>query len=279
MTTKCLVVRGDAMSAVDDPLELLSIEANADGSFRGRCIDGVTGRVFGGHVLAQSIRAGMLSIGDRRALAAVHCHFVSPSRSDIPIEYEADPIKTGRSLDVVTITARQTGRVMMHSFLSTHELEPSPEYADSMPDGPQPESLESDPRAPHDTNPLVRAPFDLRYVTEPGIHAAREDLWFRTRRPVSSDAHGDHSALLAYAVDFMVSRSAHLGLPDNMAAIGASLDHAMWFHRPFRIDDWLFVRSQASSFAGSRSLATSQIFDRQGRLVATASQSALIRAA
>lgn len=267
------------MSAVDDPLELLALSDRRGGRFTGRCIDGVVGRVFGGHTLAHAIRIGDLATGSRRDVAAVHCHFVAPAQSAIPVEYDSKAIKRGRALDVVTVTARQRSLVTFHAFLNTQAHEPSPEYADAMPDAPAPELLETNPRAPHDTNPMVRAPFDLKYITEPRAHPAREDIWFRTHNTVASDAPNDHAALLAYAVDFMVSRSAHHGLPKSMAATGASLDHAMWFHRPFRVDDWLFVRSEASNFASSRSLATSQVFDRHGRLVATASQSALIRAA
>jgi acyl-CoA thioesterase-2 len=124
----------------------------------------------------------------------------------------------------------------------------------------------------------VRAPFDRRPVPlPPDVNPAREDHWIRTHSPVRSANPNIHAALLAYATDFLVSRAAHAGMPRDAAVLGASLDHAMWFHRPFRADQWLLVSSTASIYTGSRSLSTCQVFDADGALVATATQEALIR--
>ena len=166
---------------------------------------------------------------------------------------------------------------MLYGFATTHTVEATLEVADPMPDVAGPDDVAETDRTPPGTNPSVRAPFELRYLATSG-QAAREDVWIRSRAPVDSDAQVDHAALLAYAVDFLVTRSAHAGLPPSISLVGASLDHAMWFHRPFRVDDWLLVSSVMSSYADSRSLCSCRVFDLTGALVASATQEALIRA-
>lgn len=265
---------------VDDPLELLDVSASGPGSYRGRCIDGSIGRVFGGHALAQTIVAGALAAGAERDIDAVHVSFVRPASSSDPLDYRADVVKSGRALDVVGVRAEQAGAVMLFGFVTTHVSEPSIEFGVTAPSTPGPADLPRSRFRPPGTNPGVRAPFDLRYITDPESHgAAREQLWLRTEARVRSDRQVDHAALLAYSVDFLVTRAAHVRLPETMPIVGASLDHAMWFHRPFRIDEWLLVTSETSTYAGSRSLSTSQVFDRSGALVASATQEALIRSA
>jgi acyl-CoA thioesterase-2 len=265
-----------------DPLGLIRLDAVDELRFSGMCIDGRIGRVFGGQTLAQALRATSLALSETRAPNSLHAYFISPGRSDAPVEFAVAPIKSGRSLDVADVRAEQDGRTLLSAIVSFHGVEESIEFQVAMPDVPPPEDLESSVYRPPHTNPAVRAPFDIRYppsTTAAGASRAPAQVltWIRTHAPVRSDAPVDHAALLAHAVDFLLTRAAHVALDDAPAHIGASLDHAMWFHRPFRMDEWLMVSSEALTFAGSRSLCTAHIFMRDGRLVATASQEALIR--
>lgn len=269
-----------AVTGVDDPLKLLRLERAEPGLFLGRCVDGAIGRVFGGHALAQSIAAASAASGSGRDIDAVHVSFVRPASPLIPMEYRTEVAKAGRAIDVIGVRTEQGGVPVMLGFVTTHEPEPSLEFGVEGPETLGPESVQRSRYHPPGTNPAVRAPFDLRYLTDPeATGVAREDVWLRTESAVRSDRQPDHAALLAYAVDFLVTRAAHAALPSTMALVGASLDHAMWLHRPLRVDDWLLVTSESSTFADSRSLSTCRVFDRAGTLVATATQEALIRPA
>lgn len=266
-------------TGVDDPLELLTVEEDGLGRYTGMSREGAYGRAFGGSVLANALRAATLAVGDSRAVESIHASFVSPADPRMPVNYRTEVIKSGRALDVAAVRAEQGARTVFFGFVTSHDAEASIDFGDRAPDVPPPEGLESTHFVPRGTNGNVRSPFDRRPVPLPvGSKRAREDHWIRTSAPVRSDNPNVHAALLGYATDFLVSRAAHAGMPGDAEVLGASLDHAMWFHRPFRLDDWLLVSSTASIYAGSRSLSTSQVFDRSGALVATATQEALIRA-
>jgi acyl-CoA thioesterase-2 len=269
----------DTETGVDDPLELLTVEEDGPGTFTGMSLEGKYGRAFGGSVLAHALRAATRAVGDVRAVESIHASFVSPADPSVPVTYRTEVIKSGRALDVAGVRAVQGDRTVFYGFVTCHDAEATIEFGDRAPDVPSPDDLDSTHFVPRGTNGGVRSPFDRRPVPlPPGARRAREDHWIRSHAPVHSDNPNDHAALLAYASDFLVSRAAHAGMPGEAIVIGASLDHAMWFHRPFRIDDWLLISSTASIYTGSRSLSTSQIFDRSGALVATATQEALIRA-
>jgi acyl-CoA thioesterase-2 len=257
-------------------LDLIALEREGEGRFSGISLEGAIGRVFGGQMLAQAIRAVSHSIGDRRPVHSFHASFVRPALPTVALDYSTEVIKSGRSLDVVDFRARQSGRVMLLGFASAHEPEPSREAGPTMPLVVGPDELPSSDFAPRGTNAAVRAPFDRRYVpSAPGSRT--QDVWVRTRGRVESDCPIDHMALLTYAVDFLLTRAAHVALPE-ISVVGASLDHAMWFHRPFRIDEWLLISNTMVAFSDSRSLCTCSVFDRSGEVVASATQEALIRA-
>jgi acyl-CoA thioesterase-2 len=269
-------------TGIENPLHLISLSEEGVGHYSGCSIDGAIGRVFGGQALAQTVRAASYAIGDQRPVSSLHAYFVSPALSSIELQYSTNVIKSGRSLDIVSVTAEQGGRTLLAGLVSTHEPELSESFQLTMPSVPDAETLTNSSFIPPGTNPNVRAPFHLRYVTQKdvkreGPDSRRIDVWIRTRNAVPSDAAIDHTALLVYAVDFLVTRAAHAGLANDIAMSGASLDHAMWFHRPFRIDDWLLVSSDSLSFADARGLSSCHVFNRKGELVATATQEALIR--
>jgi len=268
-----------AHRGVDDPLDLLGLEPLADGLYSGRCIDGALGRIYGGHTIAHTIIAAAAA-GGRRPVTSVHVGFVRPGAPEEPVVYRTRIAKAGRSLDIVSVQAEQYGTTTVLGFAAMHEPESGADVAETMPAVPGPEGLVPSNRRPARSHPGVRAPFDIRYVPP---HAARElegeAVWIRTRGRVDSTHQPDHAALLAFATDFLITRAAHLRMPRSLDFAGASLDHAMWFHRPFRADEWLLVWSRCSSFAGSRSHSTSMVFNAAGDLVATAAQEGLLRAA
>lgn len=262
-------------SYIEQPLGLLQLERLGPRQYAGNCIDGAVGRVFGGHTLAQAVRAASLAIDDRRPIHSFHATFLRPGSSATPMIYSTEILKKGRSLDVVGFRAEQSSSLMLFGFASAQAPEPSVHSAISMPSVADPESLAASAFAPTGTSSSVRAPFDRRYLPSPPGFLGKQ-LWVKSHSEVASASAIDHTALLAYVVDFLVTRAAHVAMP-TLPQVGASLDHAMWFHRPFRVDEWLFVSSEMTTFSDSRSLCTCHVFDRDGTLVATATQEALIR--
>lgn len=263
-------------------LALIDVTERTAGHYEGVCIDGTIGRVFGGQALAQALRAASATVDDARPVHSLHAYFVSPGRSAEPIDYRTRAVKTGRTLDVVSVESAQAQRTLVTAQASFHHPEDGATFQLPMPRVADPDELPPSPYVPPGTNPAVRAPFDVRYaeVRTDGSApraAAEVNSWVRTRNSVDSDRSIDHAALLVFSIDFLLTRAAHVALGDSSPQVGASLDHTMWFHRPFRSDDWLLVSSEGIVFAGSRSLCTAHVYTRDGTLVATATQEALIR--
>lgn len=265
------------MTTIDGPapLELVALAAQSRILYTGVCLEGGPGRVFGGQVLAQAMCAVSQTIDDRRPIHSLHASFVGPAAPGIPLEYGTEVIKSGRAFDVVEFRARQSGKVTLVGFTSAHEGEPSVGFSQAAPAVLDAEELPRSSFTPAGANPTVRSYFDRRYLPS-SSESAEQNVWVRTRRHVDSDSRVVHSALLAYAVDFLLTRSAHVRLP-KLPSLGASLDHSMWFHRGFRIDEWLLISNRVVSFSDSRSLCLCSVFERSGLLVASASQEALIR--
>jgi acyl-CoA thioesterase-2 len=262
---------------------LLHVDPINPDSFRGRARAALGTRVFGGHILAHAVRASSSTHPAGRPVNSLHAHFLGAAHAGFDIDYDVGSLKRGRSFDVDHVVARQRDRPIMVCTISFHSAENGSDYQVEMPQVPAPAALESVAYLPPGTHPEVREPFELRYTdgrfrdedgpdAEPSLHT-----WVRARRPAPSAAQTDHAAMLAYAVDFLVTRVAHMPVRDKAALVGASLDHAMWFHRPFRVDDWLLVSCTTSTLAGARSLSRAEIFDQEGHLVATAVQEALLR--
>lgn len=266
-----------------DPGALTRVERLDQHTFSARCLDGASGRIFGGQSLAQAMQAASMALDHRRPPNSLHIYFVAPGRPDEEVVYTTEVVKRGQAIDIVLVTAHQGTRTILSGHASFHEPEGSTDFQPAMPDAPLPHTLPESDYVPDGTNRLVRRPFDVRYVDErfrdeSGPQAPLQDVWIRTRRPVASDLAIDHAALLVFAVDFLVSHTSHMPLRgDNAPGVGASLDHGMWFHRTFRADEWLLVSNLGISYAGARALSQCTVFDMNGTLVATATQEALIR--
>lgn len=283
---------------VSELLELLALERLEDNLFRGQSCDIGTKYVFGGQVLGQALSAAQATMDDppatTRAAHSLHAYFLRAGNIDHPIVYEVDRTRDGGSFSVRRVTAIQHGKVIFFCAASFQRAESGAEHQTSMPDAPRPEEVP--PAQPLPEHVLARlpgkirrwldrnGPFEFRPLhprdeLNPGRQPPRQQLWFRLSAQIG-DAPELHRALLAYASDFQL-----LGTATFPHAIGyyqpgvqmASLDHALWFHRPFRIDDWLLYAIDSPSAQDARGLARGQIFSQDGRLVASTCQEGMIR--
>lgn len=282
---------------VSELIELLSLERLEDNLFRGQSRDIGTKYVFGGQVLGQALSAAQATVeggsGSRRA-HSLHAYFLRAGNIEAPIVYEVDRTRDGGSFSVRRVTAIQHGRVVFFCAASFQAEEEGAEHQLSMPEVPQPEDIAPAPPVPAEVMAALppkvqrwmsrRGPFEFRHVyprdeLNPPKRPPFQQVWCRLSEPVG-DSPELHRALLAYASDFQLLGTATYphGISYYQPNVQmASLDHALWFHRPFRADDWLLYSIDSPSASGSRGLARGQIFDRQGRLVASTAQEGLIR--
>ena len=272
-------------------LDLEEIEKNI---FRGRSRDIGTPSVFGGQVLAQALVAAARTVEAGRTPHSLHGYFILPGDVHAPIVYFVDTLRDGRSFTTRQVTAIQHGRAIFNMSSSFHGVEDGPEHQMKMPDVPPPEDLPSElelARAVSDRIPEPRRtlftqerPFEVRRVRSldffaPEPQPAVRRAWFRAVGEMPDDPLV-HQSVLAYASDYGLLGTALLphGLSFNRPELqAASLDHAIWFHRPFRADEWLLYASDSPSASGARGFTRGTIFTRDGRLVASAVQEGLLR--
>ncbi len=251
-------------------LDLEPLEVNL---FRGQSRDMGTRNVFGGQVVSQALVAAERTV-EGRAPHSLHAYFLLPGDPGAPIVYQVDRIRDGRSFSARRVQAIQHGRPILSMIASFQAPEPGLEHAAAMPDVPRPEALaaSSEPRA-------WGAIEFRRAAPERGARDASQAIWFRTVDRIPDDPQL-HRWLLAFASDWTLAGTTlrpHGKVWDDEGMIVASLDHALWFHRPARVDDWLLYAMDAPTAQGARGLARGQIFDAGGRLVASVAQEALIR--
>ncbi len=282
---------------VHELVELLALERLEDDLFRGQSRDIGTKYVFGGQVLGQALSAAQATVDSAvtdRAAHSLHAYFLRAGDIDAPIVYQVDRTRDGGSFSVRRVTAIQHGKVIFFCAASFHQPEPGSEHQLSMPEVPRPEDIE--PAPPLSTEELAKlptkvqrwldraGPFDFRHVyprdeLNPPKRPPFQQVWFRLTDKVGDDPEL-HRALLAYASDFHLLGTATFphGISYYQPNVAmASLDHALWFHRPFRADDWLLYSIDSPSVQDARGLARGQIFDRNGKLVASTAQEGLIR--
>ena len=250
------------------------------------------GRVFGGQVLAQSLVAAQRTIDQERIVHSLHGYFLRPGNIDLPITFSVGRIHDGRSFSTRRTQAYQEGRPILSMIASFQTADDGLEHQVEMPtDIPQPEELSDVADLLNNMdNEYARGlaavrPFDMRYVdppvfaTESGPRVARQSVWFRTIGPLPDDQNL-HRAVLAYASDYSLLESIyrrhgiHLLLSEVKTA---SLDHAMWFHRAGRVDDWLLYTQESPTATGGRGLSLGRIFTRDGVLIASVAQEGTIR--
>jgi acyl-CoA thioesterase-2 len=249
-------------------------------------------RVFGGQVLAQSLVAAMRTVEAGRTVHSMHGYFLRPGDANEPITFGVQRLRDGRSFSARRVHAYQEGIPILSMIASFQDEDEGVEHQSEMPAGiPDPESLPStaDLLGTFE-HPVAREwaferPFDIRhvdpalYVTATGRKEARNAVWMKTFGPMPDDPDL-HRAALAYASDYTLLESILRKHGMSWVTPGmsvASLDHAMWWHRPVRVDDWLLYVQESPSAQGARGLATGKIFNREGLHVATVAQEGMIR--
>ncbi len=279
---------------VHELVALLSLERLEDNLFRGQSRDIGTKYVFGGQVLGQALSAAQATMTTPRGAHSLHAYFLKAGDIEAPIVYQVDRTRDGGSFSVRRVTAIQHGQPIFFLAASFQREEGGGEHQLSMPEVPGPEDIEPAPAVPDKVMATLpdkiqrwlsrQGPFEFRHVyprdeLKPPKRPPYQQVWFRLSERVG-DAPELHRALLAYASDFHLLGTATFphGISYYQPNVQmASLDHALWFHRPFRADDWLLYSIDSPSAQGGRGLARGQIFDRQGRLVASTAQEGLIR--
>lgn len=279
--------------SLSDLLRLLQLERLEINLFRGTSRDIGSAQVFGGQVLGQALTAAYATI-DGRKVHSLHAYFLRRGDFNAPIVYEVDRSRDGHSFSSRRVVAIQHGEQIFHMSASFQAPEEGLDHQIPMPDVPPPESL-PDLRDVIEAQhaPLPKAverftgrdsPFEFRSVQpldylQPRREEPRLDVWFRTVDKLGDDEQ-QHRCLLAYVSDYYLIGTAMRPHGYTMASPGivvASIDHAMWFHRPMRVDDWLLYSIESPSASGARGFARASLFARDGRLVASTAQEGLLR--
>ena len=282
--------------SVQELVELLDLEAIEDNLFRGTQPATSLQRVFGGQVAAQALAAATRTVPDEYVVHSLHSYFLRPGDVKVPIVYDVDPLRDGRSFVTRRVVARQHGRPIYFQTASYQKHEDGFEHQDAMPDVSPPEECPSlgelfgrQSQEHSDRWEREWAALDVRWAgdsrpdgeLDPSVHPAQVRLWIR----VNGDLPDDrllHGAAFTYASDLtllgasLVPHGVHVASPEVQSA---SLDHTIWFHRPFRADEWWLYDQLSPSASGGRGLAFGRVFTRDGRLVATVAQEGLVRPA
>jgi len=242
-----------------------------------------TGQLFGGMVAAQSVIAAGRTLPEPRQLHSLHCYFLRPGRHDVPIRFTVDRIRDGRSFTTRRVKAHQSGEAIFNLSASFATPEEGISHQDPMPEAPGPEGLPEweEVRAEAIGNPTARrvdGGVEVRVCDPPGSdRLARQRNWLRVREPLPDDRL-IHTAALVYASDrTLLSTAARPHDIPWSQRLGASLDHAVWVHRPVHFDDWLLYAAESPVAHSARGLIFGGLFTRDGTRVASVAQEALIR--
>lgn len=291
---------GDVLTEL---IRILSLERIEENIFRGQSQNLGWGRVFGGQVVGQALSAAEHTVPADRYVHSLHGYFMRPGDAKKPIVYTVDPIRDGRSFTTRRVVAVQDGKAIFNLSASFQIAEEGLDHQSvAMPEVTPPEELRSErelgkrylEKLPESIVAAIPALMRERFVAErpievrpcnpldpmnPGVHDPVRRVWFRATGELP-ETRSVHEHLLAYASDFHLLASSMQPHAVTWMTRGlqvASLDHAMWFHRPFRFDEWMLYDIDSPSAQGSRGLARGRWFTRDGRLVASTMQEGLIR--
>ncbi|AYG60886.1 acyl-CoA thioesterase II [Rhizobium jaguaris] len=280
-----------AMQVTLATLDLETIEMNL---FRGNSPQVGWQRVFGGQVIGQALIAAQRTVADDRFVHSLHAYFMLPGDPTVPILYQVDRLRDGSSFNTRRVLAIQHGKAIFAMTASFQIDEPGFEHQGEMPDVPAPEELMDEQQIKE--RYIANAPENVRRYWERkraieirpvslddyfsrSQPSQRQDIWVRLTGPVPDDRLYQN-AVLAYLSDMTLidaALHAHGTSVFDPALQVASLDHAMWFHRPFKLDDWLLYTQDSPSASGARGLARGSLFTRSGVLIASVAQEGLIR--
>jgi acyl-CoA thioesterase II len=276
---------------IADLLNLLELEQLEVNLFRGESRDIGSPQVFGGQVLGQALTAASATVTGR-VVHSLHAYFLRRGDFNAPIVYQVDRSLDGHSFANRRVVAIQHGEQIFNLAASFQVLEEGLDHQVDMPAVPPPESLADQTSLPPEIGRHLPErlreffakprPFVFRVVQSAGAHGRPEmarQIWFKAVGQLPDDERL-HRNLLAYASDFFLlgtSMLPHRTAEFEGRLVMASLDHAIWFHRPLRLDDWLLYAMESPSASGARGFAQAGIFSRDGRLVATTAQEGLVR--
>jgi acyl-CoA thioesterase-2 len=281
-------------SAVQDLLHILDLEPLEVNLFRGRSPQVGWQRVFGGQVIGQALVAAVRTVDASRPPHSMHAYFILPGDPKVPIIYDVDRIRDGKSFTTRRVSARQHGHPIFSMLVSFHAGEPGLDHQAAMPDVPLPESLPNEsemrkamlPTMPDPVRryyererPIEMRPVEFERYGGKKVSGGRFHIWIRTTGQLPDDL-AIHQCVLAYASDMTLLDAVlapHGRTLFEKEFMAASLDHALWLHRPFRADDWLLYAQDSPNLHGSRGFARGLIFTREGTLVASVAQEGLVR--
>ena len=280
---------------LDELVQLLALEKNEENLFRGQSQDLGWGTVFGGQVLGQALSAAAQTVPAERQVHSLHAYFLRPGNVSKPIVYDVDRIRDGGSFTTRRVVAVQNGHAIFNLAASFQQIEKGFEHQDAMPDAPAPETVPTEQEnnakfaarlpSPMRERAVAERPFEIRPIGSPDdpftptSRPPRKLVWFRTVAKLPDDP-ALHRYLLAYASDYAFIGTALLPHAVSWLTPGmqvASLDHVMWFHQPFRVDEWLLHEIDSPAAHGGRGLVRGRVFTRDGRLVASTAQEGLMR--
>lgn len=286
---RALYIMSGILKSVLDHLVLEQIETNL---FRGTNVEMGGPRVFGGQVIGQALVAASRTVEDRAA-HSLHGYFLRPGDLKVPIVYEVDRIRDGKSFTTRRVVAIQKGEAIFNMSVSFQKQEEGLSHQIEMPDVPAPEDLPTEIEmfqkmveagSPEMKQMLDRdRPIDMRRVepynyAKPEKRAPLQHTWLKAAEPLADDIYV-HQCVLAYASDMGILSTCMLphGKSFMSGMMTASLDHAMWFHRPFRADEWILFVQDSPTSGGARGFNRGSMFTRDGILIASVAQEGLIR--
>ena len=285
-----------ASTAIQDVVAILDLEPLEVNLFRGRSPQSRWQRVFGGQVIGQALVAACRTVDDvaTRPPHSLHAYFLLGGDPKVPIIYEVDRIRDGRSFTTRRVMAIQHGRAIFSMEVSFHVTEEGWTHRFAMPDVPRPDQLPNEAEVRDKLLPLMsdavpryyerERPIELRpveygrYLGEK-LEGDRFHIWIRATGRLP-DEPAIHQCVLAYASDMTLLDTALIPIGKtvfNEDIMAASLDHALWFHRPFRADEWLLYAQDSPNLGGARGFARGSIFSSDGTLVASVAQEGLLR--
>jgi len=285
-----------SQKSLDDLVQTLNLEKLEENLYRGECEKTAWGRVFGGQVLGQALSSAYNTIEEERYAHSFHAYFLRPGRIDMPIVYQVVRIRDGGSFTTRTVDAIQNGEVIFNMSVSFQKDEGGFEHQFDMPDVPGPEELKSERELRESMMDQIPEEYRDGFLREKAIELRTVEqfnplndekkppykhTWMKANGNLPEDILV-HQNILAYASDFGLLSTAQLphgigwgGM--NRKVMAASIDHAMWFHRPFRADEWLLYVTDSPSASNAKGFNRGSVYTREGILVASAIQEGLMR--
>lgn len=279
------------MNKISDLLQVLELEQIEQNIFRGQSHQISSTRVFGGQVLAQALQAAQLTVIDAKIAHSMHGYFILPGDVSKPIVYKVERLRDGRSFATRRVTAIQNGKAIFNMAASFQKIEEGFNHQISMPDVPSPDQLLSDTQLAEvlkdKIHPRTRAylsfprPIEFKPVVKDLSSLNNREpirqVWMRSKGPMPDDIELNRM-VLAYASDYnllMTALQPHAVSFDKVML--ASLDHAMWFHRSFKMDEWLLYALDSPSASNARGFTRGSIFNQKGELISSVVQEGLVR--